>query len=106
MRQSLSGRTPGELVDVWPFADPPNTAAITTRPVLEQSAPILRVVHDADDGTWQFLCGTTGDPAEARVVGLGRMGTRDASLRELADLPEGWHAWRAGVGAPWQRGPA
>ena len=50
-------------MDVWPFADPPNTAVITTRPVLEQSAPILLVVHDAVDGTWQFLCGTTNDSA-------------------------------------------
>jgi hypothetical protein len=37
-------------MDSWRFADPPNTAAITTRPVLEQGAPILRVAHDADDG--------------------------------------------------------
>jgi hypothetical protein len=67
-------------VDAWPFADPPNTAAITTRPVLEQSAPILLVVHDADDGARQFLCGTTNDSADG--------------------------AWRARPGAPWQRPPA
>jgi hypothetical protein len=93
-------------MDAWPFADPPNTATITTRQVLEASAPILRVAHDADDGSWQFLCGTTNDPADGRVVGLGRMCARDPTLRELADLPEGWCAWRAGPGAPWQRSPS
>ena len=93
-------------MDTWPFADPPNTATITTRQVLEANAPILRVAHDADDGSWQFLCGTTNDPADARVVGLGRMCARDPTLRELADLPEGWCARRAGPGAPWHRGPA
>jgi hypothetical protein len=62
--------------------------------VLETGAPVLHVSHDADDGSWQFLCGTTDDPADARVVGLGRMCDRDASLLELADLPEGGHAWR------------
>jgi hypothetical protein len=89
-------------VDEWPFEDPPNTASITTRQVLE-GAPVLRVTHDADDGGWQFLCGTTNDTADGRVVGLGRMCDRDGSLLEVADLPEGWHAWRERVGAPWRR---
>ena len=89
----------------WPFPDAPNTAAITSRQVLE-GAPILRVTHDADDGSWQFLCGTTDDPADARVVGLGRIVARDATLGRLADLPEGWWASRATADSPWQRGPA
>ena len=89
----------------WPFEDPPNTAAITTRPVMDDGAPILLVIHDLEDGGWQFLCGTTNDTSEARVVGLGRVCARDARLLELADLPEGWGAWRKDVLAPWQRGP-
>jgi hypothetical protein len=93
------------LVGSWPFADKPNTASITTRQVLE-GAPVLRVTHDADDGSWQFLCGTTDDTADGRVVGLGEMYARDATLGELADLPEGWRAWRAAPGLPWARGPA
>ncbi len=72
-------------MDAWPFADPLNTASITTRQVLE-GAPILLVTHDADDGGWQFLCGTTAKPADARVVGLGRMYARDATIGELAEL--------------------
>ena len=87
----------------WPFADTPNTASITTRQVLEGS-PILLVTHDADDGGWQFLCGTTDDTADARIVALGQMFARDPSLGELADLPEGWKAWRASPKLPWQRG--
>jgi hypothetical protein len=89
----------------WPFADTPNTASITTRQVLE-GAPILLVTHDEDDGGWQFLCGSTNDPADARVVGLGRMLERDGTLGELADLPEGWRASRVSADAPWERGPA
>jgi hypothetical protein len=92
-------------VSDWPFEDPPNTAAITTRLVLEDGAPILLVTHDEEDGGWQILCGTTDDPDDARVVGLGTMCARDSSLLELADLPEGWRAWRADIRAPWQRGP-
>lgn len=89
-------------MESWPFADSPNTASITTRQVLE-GAPVLLVTHDADDGSWQFLCGTTNDSEDARVVGLGRMYRRDTTLGELADLPEGWRAFRAGVGLPWSR---
>jgi hypothetical protein len=105
MRKSFGGRTQGEIVDGWPFADKPNTASLTTRQVLE-GAPILLVTHDTDDGSWQFLCGTTDDPADARVVGLGQMYKRDVTLGELADLPEGWRASRASADLPWQRGPA
>jgi hypothetical protein len=105
MRMASGGRTQGEIMDGWPFADKPNTASITTRQVLE-GAPILIVTHDADDGGWQFLCGTTDDPADARVVGLGQMVKRDATLGRLADLPEGWRASRASPDGRWQRGPA
>ena len=78
-------------MSTWPFEDTPNTASITTRQVLD-GAPILLVTHDADDGSWQFLCGTTNDTADGRVVGLGEMYGRDTTLGELADLPEGWRA--------------
>jgi hypothetical protein len=92
-------------MDNWPFDDKPNTASITTRQVLE-GAPILLVTHDADDGSWQFLCGTTDDPEDARIVGIGQVYKRDVSVGELADLPEGWRAWRASAKEAWQRGPA
>ena len=75
------------MVDAWPFEDSRNTASITTRQVLD-GAPVLLVTHDDDDGSWQFLCGTTDDPADARVVGLGEMYKRDPSLGEVADLPK------------------
>ena len=93
-------------MDDWPFDDPPNTAALTTRDILERGAPILYVTHDADDGGWQFLPGGKVDPSQARIVGLGRICRHDGTVREIADLPEGWHAWRDHPGAPWQRRPS
>ncbi len=89
--------------DQWPFDEPHNVAAITTVHVLKGSLPILRVTHDADDGMWQILCGTTNEPEEGRVVCLGCMFERDRSIGELADLPIGWVAWRSAPGAPWER---
>ncbi len=86
----------------WPFSDPTDVAAFSTRPVIEDGFPILLVTHD-DDGYWQVLCGTTNRTEDARVVGLGEMFERDRSIGELADLPQGWRAWRESVSASWKR---
>ncbi|MCA1566237.1 MAG: DUF2185 domain-containing protein [Acidobacteria bacterium] len=89
--------------DHWPFSDPPNVATITTTKVLDEDHPILLVTHDEDDGGWQFLCGTTNDPEDGRVVGLDCIYNRDPTVAELSDLPLGWRAWRDAVGLPWHR---
>jgi hypothetical protein len=90
----------------WPFADPPNVAAITTRQIVHEGEPILLVSHDADDGSWQFLTGGSIDVADGMLVSLRSMVERDPSVAELADLPQGWQAWRDRPDAPWERGSA
>lgn len=87
----------------WPFPDPPNVAVVTTRSIV-RGAWIAHVSHDADDGGWQFHDSEPGDPREedAMVVSLQSMVTRDATLTQLAALPEGWRAWRDTPAAPWQ----
>jgi hypothetical protein len=92
--------------DDWPFDQGPNVAAITTVNVIDHDAPVLVVVHYDDDDSWAFLCGTTNADADARVFAMSSALRRDPSLREIADLPPGWKAWRAAIGAPWQRAPA
>jgi hypothetical protein len=89
----------------WPFEDPPNAAAITSREVLD-AAPIAWVFHDYDDGSFSFLPerGAPDDWREGRVIGLGAALRMDPSLRDVADLPPGWRAHRAGPGQPWVRG--
>src|SRR3954451_22416303 len=92
-------------MDDWPFADPPNLASITVRQVVHGGQPILLVVHDADEGDWQFLAGDRFHVADGLLVSLGSLVRRDPSLVELADLPLGWQAWRQTPNSPWQRGP-
>jgi len=87
----------------WPFDQGPNVAAITTDNVLERRAAILVVVHYDDDDSWAFLCGLTNDVAAGRVIGMGEALRLDPTLREIADLPPGWKAWRRAVGDAWQR---
>ncbi|MEI2433165.1 hypothetical protein RDV84_02800 [Lysobacter yananisis] len=88
----------------WPFDSPINTHSFTTRQVLDGGLPILEVYHD-HDGDWQFLCGTTQDTADGRLVCLGCMIDRDAALLQLADLPVGWSAVRESTGHAWLRQP-
>ncbi len=91
---------PGE----WPFASPVNAVCFTTKRVMREGYPVLLVTHDAD-GDWQVLCGTTNDSDQAMLVCLGCAFERDRSIREVADLPLGWRAWRDAPGAPWEREP-
>ncbi|MGY1725601.1 hypothetical protein ACI79J_01390 [Geodermatophilus sp. SYSU D01062] len=89
----------------WPFAEPPDLGVITTRQVLD-GAPVRLVSHDEDDGGWQFLCGTTSDPADGRIVHLSHVVNDRPQLAAMADLPLGWvAAWCEEHGA-WHRRPA
>ena len=85
----------------WDFVDPPETEVITLERILHGQSSILLVTHDAEDGTWQFLDGEHVFEEDGAVVCLGEMVGIDPSLAELADLPEGWFAWRPNPGEPW-----
>ena len=89
----------------WPFDEVPNVATMTTRGVIEGSEWIATVSHDEDDGAWQFIGVNGASMDQAMLVALRQIFERDASIAELADLPEGWRAWRDGPRAPWQRSP-
>ncbi|MEZ4311223.1 MAG: hypothetical protein R3F14_24545, partial [Polyangiaceae bacterium] len=86
------------------FEDDPRTGVLTTAPVLA-GAPILMVSHDEDDGGWQFLCGTTNDPADGRIVHLADIVAMDPTVESVADLPLQWVAYREAVGGEWHREP-
>src|SRR3954470_10962188 len=87
----------------WNFADPEETEVITLDRILRGQSSILLVTHDAEDGAWQFLDGGHVFEEDGAVVSLGEMVNFDPSLAELADLPEGWYAWRPDRVRPWTR---
>ena len=87
----------------WKFDQSPNTAAITSRQVLEDLLPILVVIHYDDDHSWAFLCGTTNSENDGRVISMEEIVRRDPSLHLIADLPPGMKAWRTTTNAPWIR---
>jgi len=86
----------------WSFHEGKNHAAFTTKRVLNGSHPILLVSHD-NEGDWQFLCGTTNRPSDGKIVCLGDIIKRDASIAEVANLPEGWQAVRNSPTGKWRR---
>jgi hypothetical protein len=90
----------------WPFADPPNCAAFTVKPILERAAPILLVSHDVADGGWQFLTGGDLGEVSPMIVCLEDVIALDPALEALADLRLGWTAQRDRVGMDWEREPS
>ena len=89
----------------WPFDESPNVATLTTRGVIDGTEWIATVSHDEDDGSWQFIGDRGASMDQAMLVALREIFVRDVSIAELADLPEGWQAWRTGPDQPWQRVP-
>ena len=87
----------------WHFQEGRNRAVFTTKPVLKDGHPILLVTHDGD-GDWQFLCGTTNRPEDWQLVSLACIFERDRIIAEVADLAEGWTAFRPAKGGTWRRG--
>jgi len=67
-------------------------------------ADVLYAVHD-HDGDWQFLCGAAhgGEQEQPRIIDVGHLTDRDASLRELGDrLQRGQQAERNDPQSPWR----
>lgn len=91
------------MTEEWPFDQDPNVAAVTTKQVIEDNLPILDVHHYEDDHSWAFLCGTTNDTSDGRVIGMGTALKIDPTLREIGDLEPGWSASREEVGGKWTR---
>ena len=91
------------MVASWPFPGPENLAVIAIKQIVSGGQPILHVVHDRDEGDWQFLGLRTPREEDAAVVALRTIVRLDETVRLLADLPPGWHAWRRTPNEPWSR---
>jgi hypothetical protein len=87
----------------WPFDQAPNVAAITTRQVIEDGLPILVAIHYRDDHSWAFVCGTSNRTEDGRVICMSSALKIDPTLVSIADLPPGYYARRAAIGATWSR---
>ncbi|NYZ63483.1 hypothetical protein [Luteimonas deserti] len=71
---------------------------------MEGLEPIREVYHDTD-GDWQFLCGTTLDTTDLKLVCLGCILEADPTVGELAGMPPLWCASRHAAGEEWVQEP-
>lgn len=88
---------------MWKFDQPENCAAITTKYIIENKFPILIVIHYLDDHSWAFLCGTTNDEKDGRVISMKEAILHDKTLENLYDLQPGWKAFRKSKNDKWER---
>jgi len=89
---------PGE----WPFEDEPRVAVFTTTHVMRNGEPILRVSHDAEDGTWQFHYGGPVSMKDAMIVALEEVLEIDPTIASLANLRVGYCATRKDRRSAWR----
>jgi len=85
---------------IWKFDQAPNVACITCRSVIG-GHPVLVVTHYEDDNSWAFGDGRPFDDATAMITAMSEVVERHPELENIADLPLGWSAARAGIGKPW-----
>ncbi len=87
----------------WPFDQAPNVAAVSDKGVFQDGKPVLLVIHYSEDEDWAFLSGEPFAMERSMVVAMGEALRHDPTLRSIADLPLGWTAKRAHIGAEWVR---
>ena len=85
------------------FSELSNTAVFTTKFIINEGKDITYVMHDAEDGEWQFLSDDTFDDYRTviMIVGLWQIIERDKTILDLADLPAGYYAVRDKKGDDW-----
>jgi hypothetical protein len=93
---------PDSSLSDWRFPDPPHTKSYLSKTVHDGEEAVTYVSHDAD-GDWQFLGDLMSEGGGPILSCLHHPIDKDATLKELADLPLGWIAERTAVGEPWVR---
>jgi hypothetical protein len=78
------------------FNESGNTAVFTTKFVLNDGKEITTVYHYEEDGAWQFSSSDEFEDFEevARIVKIDEIVKLDNTLLDVADLPEGFMAFR------------
>jgi len=85
----------------WEFPVPPHTLVFTPKRIMNGEEPVLYVYRGASDGAWQFHGAGPSASEDAVAICFHHIVDRDPTIKQLADLPLGWCAWRNSVSDPW-----
>jgi hypothetical protein len=84
------------------FSEKESTACFSCDHVVNKERPILYVSHDAEDGSWQFLCGQDDyTEANGKIISLKNATEIDETINDLYEMPLGVSAKRESVNAKW-----
>lgn len=83
------------------FKESLQSVVFTSKFVIENSSPIVRVVHH-EDGAWEFWGKEVMTEREIMLISLGQIVKIDPSLFELADLPIAFSAVRRSKDNSWE----
>jgi hypothetical protein len=92
---------PDSSLHNWKFKEPPHTGVFTTKRVMSGDDHVTRVFHDVEDGACQFHGPGESNPEDIAYVCFHHIVDKDPTIKELADLPVGWCAWRENATSPW-----
>jgi hypothetical protein len=84
------------------FTESENTACFTCDHILSRERPILYASHDAEDGTWQFMCGQEDHTeTNAKIISLKQAVEIDETINDLYEMPLGVGAERETKTSKW-----
>jgi hypothetical protein len=83
------------------FPNSLNTAVFTTRYILCDKKPILRVFHYEEDGAWEFLGHENHHDEDYRIISLEEIIAIDPTVLELSNMRIGYYAERKRKGDEW-----
>jgi hypothetical protein len=91
------------LKSVKTFKDNLNTAVFTTTFVVLDRKEITCVIHEIEDGFWQFFSNDKFDHYEdvAMIISLEEIIEIDKTVLDIADLPLGYIATRPSSKDKW-----
>jgi hypothetical protein len=84
------------------FQDDLNTSVFTTKSVFRKNEAIKFVFHHEEDGAWEFIGNSSYEEQDYIVVSLEEIITLDKTVLDIADLPLGFEARRAGPTSEWE----
>ncbi|MDH5573574.1 MAG: hypothetical protein OEY89_17550, partial [Gammaproteobacteria bacterium] len=90
------------FINDWPFDKPEDHLVITLKEISNKETPILYVRHFKDDSDWLFIKLDEAVIEDYTTVPISTIIDIDPTVKEIANIPPGWHAWRESIDDEWE----
>jgi hypothetical protein len=86
-----------------PWREDMSLMVVTQRSIVNEQRPVMVVIRNSADGHWLVFTDENPGVDPQITVSFKDLVALDETIKEVADLPYGWRAWRSGKGEPWDR---